>query len=91
MKTETIYTIIVAVLACAGGYFLAPGRELALTDIVLVKVVSVSVFLALSVGLLYALRGIKYNVLAEVFDEDNIAGAIFTGLMMIALALVIGK
>lgn len=91
MKSETIFTIIIALLAAVGGYFFAPGRELALTDIVLVKVVSVSVFLALSVGLIYALRGIKYNILAEVFDENNVAGAIFTGLMMIALALVIGK
>lgn len=91
MKSETFYTIIITLLAVAGGYLFAPGRELSLTDLVLVKAVSVSVFLALSVGLLYALRGIKCNVLAEVFDENNVAGAIFTGLMMIALALVIGK
>lgn len=91
MKTETIYTIIIIALAAIGGYFLAPGRELALTDIVLVKVVSVATFLALSVGLLAALRGVKYNVLAEVFDENNVAGAIFTGFLLVAIALVIGK
>ena len=91
MKTETIYTLLVALIACAGGYFIAPGRELALADIVLVKVVSVSVFLSLSVGLVYALRGIKYNILAEVFDEKNVAGAIFTGMFIIAMALVISK
>lgn len=91
MKSETIYTIIIVVLAAAGGYFFAPGRELSLTDIVLVKLVSVAAFLTLAIGLLAALRGVKYKVLAKVFDEGNIAGAIFTGLLLVALALVIGK
>ena len=88
MKSETIYTIIIALLAAVGGYFIAPGRELALADIVLVKIVSVATFMAAAIGLLFALRGVKYNVLAEVFDENNTAGAIFTGLLLIALALV---
>lgn len=88
MKSETVFAVIVAFLAAVGGYLFAPGRELALVDIVLVKVVSVAVFLSLTVGLLASLRGIKYNVLAEVFDEHNTAGAIFTGLLLIALALV---
>jgi len=91
MKSETIYTIIIVALAAIGGYFLAPGRELALTDILLVKFVSVATFLALAVGMLAALRGVKYNVLAEVFDENNTAGAIFSGLLLVAIALVIGK
>lgn len=91
MKSETIYTIIIVALAAVGGYFFAPGRELALTDIILVKSVSVAVFLSITVGMLAALRGIKYNVLAEVFDENNVAGAIFTGFLLVAIALVIGK
>lgn len=88
MKTETLYSVLIVMLAAVGGYFFAPGRELALVDIVLVKVVSVAVFMTATVGLLFALRGVKYNVLAEVFDENNTAGAIFTGLLLIALALV---
>jgi dolichyl-phosphate-mannose--protein O-mannosyl transferase len=91
MKSETIYTIIIVALAAIGGFFLAPGRELALTDIVLVKFVSVATFLALAVGMLAALRGVKYNVLAEVFDENNTAGAIFAGLLLVSIALVVGK
>ena len=91
MKSETIYTIIIAVIAAAGGFFFAPGRELALIDIVLVKVASVATFLALAVGMIAALRGVKYNVLAEVFDKNNTAGAIFTGMLLVAIALVIGK
>jgi hypothetical protein len=91
MKSETIYTIIIIALAAVGGYFLAPGRELALTDIVLVKVVSVATFLALTLGMLAALRGLKYNVLNGVYDQNNVAGAIFTGLLIVALALVAGK
>lgn len=88
MKSETIYTIIIAAMAAVGGYFIAPGRELALADIVLVKIIGVACYMAAAIGLLFALRGVKYNVLAEVFDENNTAGAIFTGLLLIALALV---
>lgn len=89
MKTETLYSLLIVMLAAVGGYFFAPGRELALVDIVLVKVVSVAVFMSSTVGLLYALRGVKYNVLAEVFDQNNTAGAIFAGLLIVALALVL--
>jgi len=91
MKAETIYTIIIALAAAAGGYFLAPGRELALSDIVLVKAVSVAVFMIFSLGLIYCLKGIRYDVLAEIFEQDNTAGAIFTGLFLVALALVVSK
>lgn len=91
MKSETIYTIIIAAIAAAGGYFFAPGRELALMDQLLLKAVSVSVFLAASVGLLYALRGIKCNVLAKIYDEGNTAVAIFTGLILIGMAIVLAK
>ena len=89
MKSESIYTIIIVALAAIGGYFLAPGRELALSDIVLVKVVSVATFMALAVGLLASLRGVSYNVLAEVFDEHNTAGALFVGLLLLAVAIVV--
>lgn len=88
MRSEAIFTIIIVLLAAAGGFFLAPGRELALADIVLVKVVSVATFLALAVGLMASLRGVQYNVLAEVFDENNTAGALFVGLFLLALAVV---
>ena len=88
MKSETIFSAIIVLLAAAGGYFLAPGRELALADIVLVKVVSVAAFLVLAMGLLASLRGVKYNVLAEVFDQNNTAGALFVGLLLVALAMV---
>jgi hypothetical protein len=50
--------------------------------------VSVATFLALAVGMLASLRGIKYNVLAEVFDQNNTAGALFVGLLLVALAMV---
>lgn len=89
MRTETVYTIIIVALAAVGGYFLAPGRELALSDIVLVKVVSVATFMALAVGLIASLRGVNYNVLDEVFDQNNTAGALFVGLMLVSLALVV--
>lgn len=91
MKTEAIYTIIIALLAAVGGFFLAPGRELALTDIVLVKVVSAAVFLSFTISLLYVLRGTKYDVLGEVFNEDKGAAAIFSGLLLVALALVLAR
>jgi len=91
MKPEMIFAIIVAVLAAVGGLLFAPGRELALVDIVLVKMVSVAVFLAFTSGLLFTLRGTKYDPLTEIFDQDKNAAAIFTGLLLVALALVLGK
>lgn len=89
MKAETILTAIVVLTAAAGGYFLAPGRELALADIVLVKVVTLSVFLITALGMLYTLKGTRYDVLREIFDENNNAGAIFSGLLLVAIALVL--
>lgn len=91
MKSETIFTVVVAVLCGVAGFFLAPGRELALLDIVLVKAVSVSVFLCFTVALLFSLRGSQYDPLREIFDEDKGGAAIFTGLLLVALALVVAK
>ena len=91
MKSETILTVVVALLCGVAGFFLAPGRELALLDIVLVKAVSVSVFLAFTVSVLFALRGTQYDVLKEIFDEDKGGAAIFTGLLLVALALVVAR
>ena len=91
MKTETIYTIVIAVLCAVAGFSFAPGRELALMDIVLVKLVSVSVFFSFTVSLLFVLRGTRYDVLQTVFDDNNLAGGVFTGLLLVALALVLGK
>jgi len=53
--------------------------------------VSVAVFLAFTSGLLFTLRGTKYDPLTEIFDQDKNAAAIFTGLLLVALALVLGK
>lgn len=91
MKPETIFAVAVAVLTAVGGFLLAPGRELALLDIVLVKTVSVAVFLVFTSGLLFVLRGTQYDPLKEIFDEDRGAAAVFTGLLLVALALVLGK
>lgn len=91
MKAETILTAIIVLAAAAGGYFLAPGRELALADIILVKAVSLAVFLTAGFAMLYALKGTTYDVLEEIFDENNTAGALFAGLLLVSIALVIGK
>ena len=91
MRAETIYTIMLVVLSAVGGYVLAPGRELALVDMVLVKAVSVAVFLVFTFSLLYVLKGTRYDALKEIFDDDRGAAAIFTGLLLVALALVVGK
>lgn len=89
MRTEAIYTLIIAFIAAVGGYLLAPGRELALADIVLVNTVVLAVKMVFAVGLLYVLRGTKFDVLHEIFVENNSAAAIFTGLLLVAM--VVGK
>lgn len=91
MKAETIYAVLLMVVCLVAGMMFAPGRELALADVVLVGAVKTTTFLALGLGFIYVLKGIKYDVLSEVFDEGNTAGAIFTGLVLVAMALVIGK
>ena len=89
MKAEIIYVVLIAIIAAIGGYVFAPGRELALTDMVLVNVVGISIKLIFAGSTLFALRGTKYDVLAEIFDRKNVAAAVFTGLLI--LSLVAGK
>lgn len=91
MKTETIYTVLITLVTTLAALFLAGGRELALLDIVLVKAVSVAVFLVFTFSLLFVLRGTRYDSLKEIYEDDKGAAAIFTGLLLVALALVVGK
>lgn len=53
------------------------------------KGVSLSVFLIAALGMLYTLKGTRYDVLREIFDENKNAGAIFSGLLLVAIALVL--
>ena len=39
----------------------------------------------------FCLHGTKYDVLQEVFEEDNIAAAIFVSALLLAMAGVVGK
>lgn len=91
MRAETVYVVVIALLSTVCGFLFAQGRELALMDIVLVKLVSTSVFLVFTFSLLFSLRGTKYDVLKEIFDEDKGGAAIFTGLLLVAMALVVAK
>lgn len=55
------------------------------------KLVYVAFLLTVVYGLLYFLRGTKYDIHAEIFDQNNLPAAVFVGSIVLALATVIGK
>lgn len=87
---EKILTVLLAVIAILAVCFL-PGAPLAAAEILTLKLMYIALLLGVLFATVYALRGTNYDVLAEIFDTDNKAAAIFVGAIVIALALVIGK
>lgn len=90
MKLETVYGILLLVLAGLFGYFFADGRNLFLMDQALLKVQSAAVFFAFFLSFCLVLMGLKKNVIKEVFDEENQAAANLLAGIAIAIALVVG-
>lgn len=56
-------------------------------QIVAVKGINVAILLGTSLGFMNALRGTKYDVVSEIFDQNNIAAAIFTVGFVMAIAM----
>jgi len=52
---------------------------------------NLSLFLIVAFGLQKFQLGTKRDIPAEVFDESNIAAAIYQGLLFVAIAIVISK
>ena len=58
-------------------------------QIVAVKGINAALLLGLSAGFLKLLRGTKYDVVDEIFDQHNVAAAIFAIGYVLAIALAI--
>jgi hypothetical protein len=87
---EKIFALILVVLAVL-SVVLLPGAPIAALEIMTLKLLYVAFLLAVAYALLHFLRGTKYDVHAEIFDQSNLAASLFVASLIISLALVIGK
>lgn len=88
---EKVFAILFMLVTVFAAYHFAPGSGLAVAEIVVLKMIYVSVLLIVSFGLLFFLRGTKYDIYEEIFDEHNIAAAMLIAALLLSIALVIGK
>lgn len=88
MKTELIFTTLICLLATAGTLFFAPYDGV--TEIVTLRLIYLGFLFAASFGVVLSLRGTRFDVLNEIFVENNVAAAVLVGAIFIAVALVIG-
>lgn len=88
---EKVFAILFMLATVFAAYYFAPGSGLAVAEIVVLKMIYVSVLLIVSFGLLFFLRGTKYDIYEEIFDEHNIAAAMLIAALLLSIALVIGK
>ncbi len=80
------FAAFIAVVAVVLGYFAQQltGQNLEITA---VKAINAALFMTISLSFVKFTRGTDYDVLAEIFDQHNIAGAIFVVGFMLALAI----
>ena len=87
---DKIYALVLVVLAIL-AVFLTPGAIVPALEIMTLKLVYVAFLLAVVYGLLHFTRGTQFDVQREIFDKNNLAGAVFVGAIVLSLATVIGK
>jgi hypothetical protein len=88
---EKVFALLFLLATVAAAYYFAPESGATVAEIVVLKMIYVSVLLVVSLGLLFFLRGTKYDIYAEIFDQHNIAAAILIAALLLAVANVIGK
>lgn len=89
MKPEFILTGLTALAATAAALFFAPWDGV--SEILTLRLMYIAMLLAGAFGTLFVLRGTKYDVLREIFDENNTAAAVVVAAIFISMALVIGR
>lgn len=52
---------------------------------------NVSLFLIIIISLLFFQYGIGFDIQEEIFEENNIAGAIFEGFIILSIAIIIAR
>lgn len=88
---ENHFGLLFLILTIVVAWIFAPGRELVLMDIIVLKMVYVAILLSVMIGFLFFLRGTRYDVMKEIFEENNSGAAVFVIGVLIALSMVIGK
>ena len=88
MKAEIVFTLLICFLATMFAFFFAPYDGV--TEIVTLRLIYVAFLFAASFGVVLSLRGTEFDVLNEIFTENNMAAAVLVGSIFIAVALVIG-
>lgn len=88
MKTELIFTTLICLLATTCALFFAPYDGV--TEIVTLRLIYLGFLFAASFGVVLSLRGTRFDVLREIFVENNVAASVLVGAIFIAVALVIG-
>ena len=83
--TQNHFSVVLVVLACVLGYF--ADRFGVSGQIFSVKFINVAMLLGTSSALIFFTHDTKYDVIREVFDEGNVAAALYIGLSVIALAI----
>jgi hypothetical protein len=79
------FFIVLTVFICYYAQQLT-GQNL---EILANKMISGALVLTVPSGFIYFLRGTKYDVYAEIFDEKNIAAAVLLGFAWLAFGLAV--
>lgn len=87
---EKVLTVIFLLVTVAAIVFFG-FAEMALPEIITMKLVYITTLLVSGLGLLHFMHGTKFDVSHEIFEEQNIAAAIFVSGFLISLAMVIAK
>lgn len=85
---ENFFALFVTGAAATLGYFASQLTQDNI-QITAIKVINAALLLLLSAGFIKLLRGTKYDVVKEIFEQNNIAAAIFTAGFVNALAIAI--
>lgn len=88
-QAELLFTMAVVGLAGLSASFFAPMDGV--LEIITLRLMYLAFLLAGAFGTMYVLRGTKYDVLREVFEENNMAAALVVAAIFIAVAMVIGR
>ena len=75
---HNLFTVVFVILSViATGFVVQSGADLTVAELVSTKLFNAAVPMGLFLGFVYTLRGTAYDVLEEIFDQHNIAAAIF--------------
>lgn len=85
---ENFFAVLMLGLAGTLGYFASQLTKDNL-QITAVKVINAALLLGISAGFIKLLRGTKYDVIKEIFEQNNIAAAIFTVGFVNAISIAI--